>query len=231
MTATALRDSPDPGTSALGSMYRSDEDINFGATLNTTPLKAVTTGTCYQGLSEMLTFISLNEKCTTADPVGKIHCMPAIPAESTAEAIMEIRRRSGFTWEELGDLFDVSRRSVHLWANGNPVTAIHGQTIHRMLAAFRHLDQGNRNDTRALLLTVDPVTGQSTVDLLKKGRFDEIMGRQSGVRVPERQPIPLSRAASDTYRPQKPMLLLEAEQDRPEIPANARAIRPVRATG
>src|SRR6185503_7037508 len=33
-------------------------------------------------------------------------------------AIMEIRRLSGMTWEQLANLFEVSRRTVHFWASG-----------------------------------------------------------------------------------------------------------------
>ena len=138
---------------------------------------------------------------------------------------MEIRRRSGLTWEELGDLFDVSRRSVHHWANGKTVTSGHDRMIRKMLAALRHLDQSNQMATRAFLLTADPATGVSTLDLLKDGRFDEAMGRVDGARAPERNRIPLSRAALDARRPQPPVFLLGAEQDRPDIPANARAVR------
>ena len=107
-----------------------------------------------------------------------------------------------------GDLFDVSRRSVHHWANGKPVTASHDRTIRRMLAAIRHLDRGSQNDTRALLRAVDPATGVSTLDLLKAGQFDEAMGRVPGVRVPEPPRTPLSRAARDARRPPALPLLL-----------------------
>ena len=223
MTATALRALPDTGTSALGSMYRSHLDATFEATLIATTLPgSVTANTYPQGSLAMWTPIAPGAERTAAGPVGQFDYMPA---ESTAKAIMEIRRRSGLTWEELGDLFDVSRRSVHHWANGKPVTAGHDRTIRRMLAALRHLDRGDRVGTRGLLLTVNPATGVATVDLLKDGRFDEAMGRVEGVRTTERHRTALSRAAWEARRPQTPALLLEAEQDRPEMPAKARAVR------
>jgi len=37
--------------------------------------------------------------------------------------------------------------------------------------------------------------------------------------------VPLSREAQDARRPQAPMLLLEAEQDHPDVPAKARTVR------
>ena len=223
MTAPALRDTGDAHTSALGCMYPSGLDATFAAVLIATTLPGQATANTYaQGSMAMWATIAPCAERTAAGPTGQIE---HVPAESTAEAIMEIRRRSGLTWEELADLFDVSRRSVHHWANGKPVSARHDRMIRRMLAAVRHLDQGGQVGTRALLLAVDQAMGVSALDLLKDGRFDEAMDRVAGVRAPERQRIPLSSAARDARRPQAPELLLGAEQDRPDLPAKARVVR------
>jgi len=217
MTATALRDTPDIHTSAVGPMNRSGLDATIAAVLIASTLPGPATASTYEA--------PLPVERTAAGPAGEIE---HAPAESTAEAIMEIRRLSGLTWEELADLFDVSRRSVHHWASGKPVSAKHDRMIRRMLAAIRHLDRGDQAGTRALLLAVGQVTGVSALDLLKDGRFDEAMGRVEGVPAPEHRRIPLSRHARDARRPQAPALLLEAEQDRPDVPAKARAVRPKR---
>lgn len=223
MTTIALRETPDTRTSAVGCMYRFGRDATFAAVPIATPLPApATTNTYTQGSMAIGATIARSSERTTAGPAGQIE---HVPAESTAETIMEIRRRSGLTWEEIGDLFDVSRRSVHHWANGKPVTAKHDRMIRRILAALRHLDQGDRLGTRALLQAVDPAIGVSTLDLLKAGRFDEATGRVEGVQAPERQRIPLSSAARDARRPQAPTLLLDAEQERPDLPAKARVVR------
>ena len=147
---------------------------------------------------------------------------------------MEVRRRSGLTWEQLGELFDVSRRSVHHWANGKPLAAGRERTLRRMLATVRYLDRGSQADTRALLLAIDPSRGASAFDLLKDGRFDEAMGRAEAIRRPQRQHVLLSRAAREARRPPAPALLVGAAQDRPQFPANARvarAVRPPKAAG
>ena len=204
-------------------MYPFGPDAALAPVLISTTLPGLaTTNTYPQGSMAMWTTVARSSEGTAAGPTGQIDF---VPAESTAEAIREIRRRSGLTWEELGDLFDVSRRSVHHWANGKPVTASHDRTIRRMLAAIRHLDRGSQNDTRALLRAVDPATGVSTLDLLKAGQFDEAMGRVPGVRVPEPPRTPLSRAARDARRPPALPLLLGAEHERPDIPAKVRAVR------
>ena len=110
---------------------------------------------------------------TASGPDGQI--VP-VPSESTGEAVLEIRRRSGLTWEQLGKLFDVSRRSVHHWASGKAVTPEHERMIRRMLASIRRLDQGSQAATRARLLAVDERFGFTVLDLLKEGRFGEAGG-------------------------------------------------------
>ena len=198
--------------------YRSPIAVTIVAVLTATaPQESATAGTC-----ELPRIVER----TSTGPVGQIRQMPA---ESTARAILEIRRRSGLTWEELGDLFDVSRRSVHHWASGKPVSAGNDRMIRRILAAVRRLGSGGQADARARLLAVDDATGVSTFDLLKDGRFDEAMMRLEVVQAPERRRIPLSRNAQDARRPPAPVLLLEAEHGRPETPARARVARAVRA--
>ena len=226
MTVIALRDTPEASTSAVGSIYRVALDAAPAALLIATALPGPATANTYvQGSMAMWATIAPCAERTATGPIGQIGHMSA---ESTAEAIMEIRRRSGLTWEELGDLFEVSRRSVHHWAKGKPASARHDRMIRRMLAAIRHIDRGDRELTRALLLSVDEGVGVSTFDLLRGGRFYEGIGRVEGVPALERQRIPLSSTAWDVRRPQAPTPLLEAAQDRPDIPAKARAVRPKR---
>ena len=75
----------------------------------------------------------------------------------------------------------------------------------------------------------DQAMGVAALDLLKDGRFDAAVGRVAGVPAPEPHRVPLSRAARDARRPQAPALLLEAEQERPDVPARARAARAKRS--
>jgi DNA-binding transcriptional regulator YiaG len=151
------------------------------------------------------------------------------PIDTTSEAILEIRRRSGFTWEELADLFHVSRRSVHHWASGKTVAAEHDQHIRRTLAAIRLLDQGEARHTRDFLLTPS-TNGILAFDLLKNGDFEEALA--SSRTVPprtRRQLTELSPEARHARRPPRPADLVAALNDRPVIPAAARLARTRRA--
>jgi DNA-binding transcriptional regulator YiaG len=46
-----------------------------------------------------------------------------LPGRSTQQAVNELRKLSGLTWEQLATLFNVSRRSVHFWASGQSLTS------------------------------------------------------------------------------------------------------------
>ena len=218
MSASDIDDLRYMRTSPSGGMHRSKLATTIAAiVVAATPLESGTAST-YE-IPPVL-------ERTAAGPAG--HIVPA-PSDSTGEAVMEIRRRSGLTWEELGNLFDVSRRSVHHWASGKSVSARSEQTIRRILAAIRRLDQGSQTATRARLLAVNGDLGVSMVERLKQGHFIDESGRTDVRRTSEENRIPLSRAAEDFRRPPAPALLVEAEQDRPDIPARARIVRAARS--
>ena len=152
-------------------------------------------------------------------------CAPA--RQSTAEAVLEIRRRSGLTWEPLSDLFNVSRRTVHRWANGRAPSTRHEIDIRRTLDAVRHLDEGNQRATRdRLMATYD---GASPFDMLADRRYADVLQQKAGAAsiVSSRQSTALSDDEWARRQPTRPYRLLDSIQDRPEIPAAAaRIVRP-----
>lgn len=91
----------------------------------------------------------------------------SIPFTTTGDAVLEIRRRSGLTWEEIGELFDVSRRSVHNWASGEVLAARNERHVRMVLSAIRHVDRGDPRATRDALMTVG-AGGSSAFGLLKQ---------------------------------------------------------------
>lgn len=56
---------------------------------------------------------------------------------SIADAISEIRRRSGLTWSQLAKIFNVSRRTVHSWANGAAVRAANSGAVAQLFERVR----------------------------------------------------------------------------------------------
>ncbi len=162
---------------------------------------------------------------------GPTESTGARTGQSTAEAIMELRRRSGLTWELLSDLFNVSRRTIHHWANGKPPSMDNEVSIRRALDAVRHLDEGSQRATRNRLLAT--VAGQSPFDMLADGRYGEILQMAQGAGASLTFGIRRAALSEDEQarrRPPPPHLLLESIEDRPEIPAEAaRIFTPVRA--
>ena len=131
---------------------------------------------------------------------------------ATRRAISELRRLSGLTWEQLGQLFEVSRRSVHFWASGRPLSAEHERRLMRVLDIVRYADRGNARSTRRVLL--NPEGGPPPFDLLAAQRFDEArfaLGQGSGRAAPAR--TELSSDAKTARRPLPPGSLFGAKHD------------------
>lgn len=72
-------------------------------------------------------------------------------AASAKEGILEIRKRSGLTWKEIALIFGVSPRAVHLWANGERVSAEHETKLRAVLEKIRRIDQGSAQATASRL--------------------------------------------------------------------------------
>jgi len=163
---------------------------------------------------------------TSAGPITKTSTPVS---QSTGEALLEIRLRSGLTWEMLGELFNVSRCTIHRWANGKTPSAQHEYDIRRTLDVIRHLDEGSQCATRARLLTIEK--GHSPFELLAESRYDDVMCQAagSGSEAAPGRIIDLSEEEWAKRRPATPDFLLDAIQGRPEIEATpARTVRPAR---
>jgi hypothetical protein len=136
---------------------------------------------------------------------------------SAGQYVHELRRISGLTWAQISDLFDVSRRTVHLWASGKPMTVEHETKLHRFRAFVHGIDRGESRVNRGLLLSVSP-GGASVLSMLKEGRFQEVkrlIGRET--EPPDRRSAltPLSSEARQTRRPQRPFDLIEEKRPIP----------------
>jgi transcriptional regulator with XRE-family HTH domain len=157
---------------------------------------------------------------------GRTYVGEAEDPQSTSSAIMELRRLSGLTWEQLATLFGVARRSLHFWASGKPVSAPNEERLRRLLAAVRKADRGFAAKNRAMLL--EDRDGVVPFDLLARGELDtflELVGAGPGRR--ELKLTPLSPEAQAGRRPQPPEELVGALQDRVHVDVGR--VRPGRA--
>ena len=138
---------------------------------------------------------------------------PGEEPQTTGSPIMELRRLTGFTWDQLARLFGVARRSLHFWASGKPLNAANEERLGRLLAAIRLIDRGSSSKNRALLLRDH--RGAIPFDLLTEERFDEaveLVGQGPGRRMTPRRE--LSPEAQEVRRPPPPEQLVGALQDR-----------------
>jgi hypothetical protein len=90
------------------------------------------------------------------------------------EEVTWIKAHSGLTWDQLGKIFGVSRRAVHMWANGGRLNESNARRLHAFAAIVRRIeseipDGSTPEEVRARLLQVEP-DGLSVVDRLRQER-------------------------------------------------------------
>lgn len=116
---------------------------------------------------------------TNAGLMDSSHHSPpitALPGFHARDAIFELRRLTGLTWEELADVLGVTRRTLHLWANGQPINTINEKRVRDVLLVIRTLDRGAARQNRSLLISPQPEGGVFS-DLLRGQRFNEALAR------------------------------------------------------
>jgi len=107
--------------------------------------------------------------------------------EATQKSLSELRRLSGLTWDQLAKLFNVSRRSLHFWASGQPLSRSNEEHLNRLLGTIRYIDRGSASLNRSLLLRPDG-NGNPLFDLLiacKYEEFKQIAGAGNALQKPE----------------------------------------------
>jgi DNA-binding transcriptional regulator YiaG len=146
------------------------------------------------------------EHSTTAGTTVSTH-------SNAGAQIGELRRLTGFTWDQLANLFGLSRRSLHFWASGKPMASSNEEHLHRLLAAVRKVDQGSAAKNRTLLLSPSR-SGEVPTDLLAAQKYDhalQVLGELSSP--PRTTPVPLSKARREERRPRPVAELVGALQD------------------
>jgi DNA-binding transcriptional regulator YiaG len=100
--------------------------------------------------------------------------VPVPESQAPSAAILELRRVSGLTWDQLARLFGITRRSLHFWASGKPLTPAHEERLSRLLATVRRLDRGSAHANRTLLLGMH-ADGGIPFDLLVAGQYERVL--------------------------------------------------------
>ncbi|WP_157575207.1 hypothetical protein [Nocardia yamanashiensis] len=94
-------------------------------------------------------------------------------SRSDQEEVAWIKAHSGLTWDQLGKVFGVSRRAVHMWANGGRLNESNARRLRSFSAIVRDIEslmpQPTPEMVRAHLLEVG-TNGLSIVDRLRRER-------------------------------------------------------------
>ncbi|MFZ1104790.1 MAG: hypothetical protein WAN86_18395 [Hyphomicrobiaceae bacterium] len=134
---------------------------------------------------------------------------------SPARDLLEIRLISGLTWEELAEVFETTRRSLHNWANGEAMKPENILLVQEVLAAVRRLARSSSCETRLTLLT-KLASGQRPLDFLRNRRWADAIAAVHAL-------PPLAMPSSSESRQPHPATYLEARTDTPG-PTSGRAI-------
>lgn len=134
--------------------------------------------------------------------------------QSGAGAVIgELRRLSGLTWDQLGRLLGVSRRSLHFWASGKAMPPANEEHLRCVLAMILKINRGMAAANCAALLAAS-TDGKVPLDLLADGQYDHVVAVVGAGAAPKRlAPKPLSQAAWDARKPPPPEELVNALQD------------------
>jgi transcriptional regulator with XRE-family HTH domain len=104
--------------------------------------------------------------------------IPPVEEMPTAKAINKAHEDSGLTWEQLARIFGVSRRAVHMWANGARMNATNAELLMRLIGFLGQME-GGPDQRRATLLAIGD-DGKSALDRFRSQhtnldrRFDSL---------------------------------------------------------
>lgn len=122
-------------------------------------------------------------------------------------SVRALREISGLTWEQLSNLFSVSRRSLHHWDVGNTMSGPNLEKLGRIINAISSIGTRKPDEIRRFLLT--PISGKIPIDLLKNGRFEDFkVLKDFFVSNPPRKELSLEEKSART--PISPAILVEA---------------------
>lgn len=137
----------------------------------------------------------------------------ALTIKSTQQAVNELRKLSGLTWEQLAILFDVARRSVHFWASGQPLNSANEEKLNRILDVVEYTSCSSASRNRSLLMGIAN-DGKSYLDLLAAGEYDRVKHLLGAGNAPAKPKLgQLSPAAEMSRLPPNPADLVDAFQD------------------
>jgi DNA-binding transcriptional regulator YiaG len=125
-------------------------------------------------------------------------------AISPRRALHELRRLSGLTWNQLAELFGVSRRAVHFWASGQSLTEKHQKQLFELLKLIGDIDRGSARANRSALLNAVDDSVSTPFEQMIKGDYRGVkhsLGLSTHKRPVSYSPTPEQIAAKQPASP------------------------------
>ena len=101
---------------------------------------------------------------------------------TSGDLVLDAHARSGLTWEQMAKLFGVSRRSLHLWANGGRMNAINTESLNRLIAVISTLGGATSDERRQELFAPRGSRESLYQELRSRNRFSSQQINPPGVR-------------------------------------------------
>jgi DNA-binding transcriptional regulator YiaG len=200
-----LRENPNQlfSTSALGVMRHPSNHPLIGSRISM--IRSSTTASRVTSNQELLATVEMTTSGVTLPSTSS--------PEATQKTLGELRRLSGLTWDQLAKLFNVSRRSLHFWASGQPLSRFNEEQLNRLLGTLQYINRGSASLNRSLLLKPDN-NGNPLFDLLVAGKHEEFKQVIGFGNAPQKPQIgSLSEDAYTARMPPNPADLVGALQD------------------
>ncbi|MES1025427.1 helix-turn-helix transcriptional regulator [Gloeocapsa sp. BRSZ] len=198
---------PSSGTSASGSMRYS---VPHRPNVVTVPVFPTFFGTATNEPISDQDLLLVLERTNSGLPLS---LQSANATEANRAALNELRKLSGLTWEQLAKLFNVSRRSLHFWASGQPLSRFNEENLNRLLGTIRYINRGSASINRKLLLSPSR-DSRLFLDLLIAGEHEQVKQILGPGNAPTKpQLVPLSKDASMSRMPLPPEDLVDALQE------------------
>lgn len=96
--------------------------------------------------------------------------------------VHRLRLISGLTWEEMGVMLGVSRRTVHNWANGEAIKPVHAEHLRASLRSIEAIQRASSTETRQSLLGAD-AHGICPLDLLARRDYAEAIAAALAIKI------------------------------------------------
>lgn len=102
---------------------------------------------------------------------SETHTDDMVVPMSDSELVRWIKENSGLTWDQVARVFDVSRRTVHLWAKGSRVSARNAEAIREFAALVSEVGGRTPTSKRSSLLAIGS-DGLSALDRFRRVQYD-----------------------------------------------------------